>query len=104
MPTQQQSQTQSPHSDVVGGYLSGLTPEHRKDIERQARRALDEAGLSFDAFGDARGDRSGWRFDLAPMVIQQDDWRVLADGGFATEAKLMLRLMMLLLHLLRLPP
>lgn len=81
MPTQQQSQTQSPHSDVVGGYLSGLTPEHRKGIERQARRALDEAGLSFDAFRDARGDRSGWRFDLAPMVIQQDDWRVLADGA-----------------------
>ncbi len=80
--SQTQSQTRtSPTGDVVADYLTALTPGHRRDIERQSRRALDEAGLSFDAFQDARGDRSGWRFDLAPLLIQQADWNVLADGA-----------------------
>ena len=83
-PLSGQSQNQSqvaPVGDVVTDYLAKLTPGHRRDIERQSRRALDEAGLSFDAFQDARGDRSGWRFDLAPLLIQQADWNVLADGA-----------------------
>lgn len=79
-----QSQNQSqvgPTGDVVTDYLSSLSPNHRRDIERQSRRALDEAGLSFNAFQDVRGDRSGWRFDLAPLLIQQSDWNVLAGGA-----------------------
>lgn len=81
-PSQSQSQTQSAATgDVVTDYLVQLAPGHRRDIERQSRRALDEAGLSFDAFQDTRGDRSSWRFDLAPLLIEQADWNVLADGA-----------------------
>lgn len=80
--SQSQSQSQiAPTGDIVADYLSKLTAGHRNDIERQSRRALDEAGLSFDAFQDTRDDRKGWRFDLAPLLIQQADWSVLEDGA-----------------------
>lgn len=60
--------------------------EGRGQIGRDARRALEEAGLSFNPYldtgpGAARsGVAAPWRFDHFPLAISAEEWARLAAG------------------------
>ncbi len=51
-------------------------------LAADARRLLDEAGLSFNPFLDtARAQAAtGWRLDPVPVMMTGDDWRTLSRG------------------------
>ena len=61
--------------------LGAMPVAQRLDMASHARRLLDEAGLSFNPFHDSGDDRSGWRFDPAPLILTGDTWSMLTAGA-----------------------
>jgi uncharacterized circularly permuted ATP-grasp superfamily protein/uncharacterized alpha-E superfamily protein len=61
---------------------SKLDPAERERIGLDARRVLDEAGLSFNPYLDTgRPGGGGWRFDPVPVVLAGEDWDRLSAGA-----------------------
>ncbi len=59
-----------------------LAPAEREQVGIDARRLLDEAGLSFNPYLDtARGAATGWRFDPVPVALSGADWARLSAGA-----------------------
>lgn len=58
-----------------------LPPDQRAQIAVDARRNLDEAGLSYNAFADGAQGGVGWRFDSIPVILAGRDWDVLSRGA-----------------------
>jgi uncharacterized circularly permuted ATP-grasp superfamily protein/uncharacterized alpha-E superfamily protein len=59
-----------------------LGPEGWRQTGADARRLLDEAGLSFNPYvEDVGGAGAGWRFDPAPVLLSPEDWATLSRGA-----------------------
>ncbi|TVQ55743.1 MAG: hypothetical protein EA355_09095 [Rhodobacteraceae bacterium] len=58
----------------------GASGVARGRIAADARRQLDEAGLSYNPHLDAGREHAPWRFDPAPVVISAAEWTTLSAG------------------------
>lgn len=58
-----------------------LDPAARAQIATDARRNLDEVGLSYNAFAEDGREGTGWRFDSIPVILAGRDWEQLSRGA-----------------------
>ena len=58
-----------------------LDPAARAQIATDARRNLDEVGLSYNAFAEDGREGTGWRFDAIPVILAGKDWDLLSRGA-----------------------
>ena len=53
------------------------------ELERRwenARRLVQEQGITYNVYGDARGMERTWELDPMPLLIAADEWRALEAG------------------------
>ena len=53
-----------------------------------AARILREHGVTYNIYGDTRGQGRPWALDLAPLIIPPDEWRKL-EAGLAQRTRLL---------------
>ena len=58
---------------------------HRRDA---TARILREHGVTYNIYGDTRGQGRPWALDLAPLIIPPDEWRKL-EAGLAQRTRLL---------------
>ncbi len=57
--------------------LSGVEFKQRHET---ARRIIQEQGVTYNLYGDARGMERAWQLDLMPLLITAREWRRLESG------------------------
>ena len=77
-----------PHWEkFIGSFEKLGLPEltARRDV---AARILREHGVTYNIYGDTRGQGRPWALDLAPLIIPPDEWQQV-EAGLAQRAKLL---------------
>jgi uncharacterized circularly permuted ATP-grasp superfamily protein/uncharacterized alpha-E superfamily protein len=65
------------------------------ELERRwenARRLVQEQGITYNVYGDARGMERTWELDPVPFLISADEWRTL-EAGLVQRAELINRIL-----------
>jgi uncharacterized circularly permuted ATP-grasp superfamily protein/uncharacterized alpha-E superfamily protein len=57
-----------------------------------ARRLVQEQGITYNVYGDARGMERPWELDPVPLLIAADEWRAL-EAGLIQRAELINRIL-----------
>ena len=54
-------------------------PEFKRRIET-SRRLIHEQGITYNVYGDARGNERPWQIDPVPFIISAKEWEKLESG------------------------
>jgi len=60
--------------------LDGLGTRELNRRWHQARRLIDEDGITYNVHGDPQQHNRRWELDALPLVIPTEQWQSLADG------------------------
>lgn len=70
---------------------SAVTQMGQAELMRHARtvrRAVEQDGVTYNIYADAKGTDRPWEVDLLPLILGTEEWRVLA-GAVAQRARLL---------------
>ena len=73
------------HWQPLMGALRTLAPGAMAERMERARRQYDENGVTYNVFAEARQSQRAqlqrpWQFDLIPLPIPADEWRLIETG------------------------
>ncbi len=80
------------HWRYLGAALRDLGHEALLQRARQARRLLRENGVTYNVYGDPRGQSRIWELDPVPMVIESREWSQI-ESGLMQRAELLDRIL-----------
>lgn len=69
-----------PHWRYLLETLRALGPAGLEDRWREARRLIQDNGVTYNVYGDPRGVSRPWDLDLVPLLLRSDEWAVLERG------------------------
>jgi len=69
-----------PHYAKFFGSLEKIGAAERERRWENSRRLVQEQGIAYNVYGDARGMERPWEIDPVPLLIAPDEWRALAAG------------------------
>jgi uncharacterized circularly permuted ATP-grasp superfamily protein/uncharacterized alpha-E superfamily protein len=62
------------------------------DLQRNSDRLLRESGVTYNVYGDPRGEQRLWALDPVPLVLDQSEWTGI-EAGLIQRAELLDRLL-----------
>ena len=71
---------QRAHWQTLIGSLGRIERAELAARRESAFRILREHGVTYNAYGDAKGLSRPWSLDLVPLIIAPEEWRAIADG------------------------
>lgn len=77
-----------PHWQQFMGAFEKLGQPELTARRDTAARILREHGVTYNIYGDTRGQGRPWALDLAPLIIPPDEWREV-EAGLAQRTKLL---------------
>jgi uncharacterized circularly permuted ATP-grasp superfamily protein/uncharacterized alpha-E superfamily protein len=69
-----------PHWQHFLDALCTLGPDALEERRREARRLIQDNGVTYNLHGDPRGMSRPWEMDLLPVLIRSDEWAALERG------------------------
>jgi uncharacterized circularly permuted ATP-grasp superfamily protein/uncharacterized alpha-E superfamily protein len=69
-----------PHYADFLNTLEAIEPADRKRRWENSRRLVQEQGITYNVYGDARGIERPWELDPVPFIIAPAEWRALESG------------------------
>ncbi len=75
-----QGDTVRPHWQPLIQTLERLGPAELERYQQEARRLLRENGVTYNVHGAPDGLQRPWAFDIIPLVISEEDWRIIEHG------------------------
>ena len=77
-----------PHWQKFMGAFENLGLPELTARRDTAARILREHGVTYNVYGDTRGQGRPWALDLAPLIIPPDEWRQV-EAGLAQHTRLL---------------
>ena len=81
-----------PHYAKFFGSLEQVGPNELERRWENSRRFVQEQGITYNVYGDARGMERPWELDPVPFLIAADEWRSL-EAGLIQRAELINRIL-----------
>jgi len=81
-----------PHYAKFFGSLEKIGAAERERRWENSRRLVQEQGIAYNVYGDARGMERPWEIDPVPLLIAPDEWRAL-EAGLIQRADLINRIL-----------
>src|ERR1700752_1086578 len=69
-----------PAYEAFAGWLERTPADRIAQKRDEAERAFHRVGITFAVYGEKSGSESMIPFDLVPLIISADEWRVLDRG------------------------
>ena len=81
-----------PHYAKFLDSLNRISPVEQGRRWENSRRLVQEQGITYNVYGDARGMERPWELDPVPFLIAADEWRSL-EAGLIQRAELINRVL-----------
>ncbi len=69
-----------PHWEYVGRSLETLGQQELLQREQEARRLLQENGVTYNVYDDSQGMPRLWELDLVPALVTSQEWNTVERG------------------------
>jgi uncharacterized circularly permuted ATP-grasp superfamily protein/uncharacterized alpha-E superfamily protein len=80
-------ETRAYWKDFLRG-LRGMPDEEILQHWQTALRLIRQHGVTYNVYGDPKGEQRPWELDTLPLIIPEDEWETL-ERGLAQRAKLL---------------
>lgn len=77
-----------PHWKAFLDGISRIGPEEFANRWDEARRQIEDNGVTYNVYGDQRGTSRPWQLDPLPLMIAPDEWARL-EAGLVQRARLL---------------
>lgn len=87
-----EAQKPRPHWSALFAELAGTPAGRIRERQSAIERQIRESGITYNVYADPHGLDRPWDLDVLPLVVPDDEWRLIADA-IAQRAELLNRIL-----------